>query len=314
MRQTSWFRKIGLGLALGLALSAPAYAKKKPVPPGPHEAYDARAEIVVKDVPYVPGSKNPKHRLDVYSNPHEGLWPAVVMIHGGGWIKGTKSYDNKVWICQVLANHGYVVFTIDYRLAPWTKLQGQAEDAMSAVIWVKEHAREYGGDPTRVGVTGGSAGGHLGALVAWASDDPYFVPTGRKGSDLDSDVRAAALFYPVLDLDQTLQENTKGFTPVARLLLVGKVGKSYRKALDHLSPSNELDASDPPTLFLTGDADELDLYPQSVAYAEKLKALGIDGRLYTAHGKMHGFTWQYWEPESTGAVAAAVKLFDQYLK
>jgi len=309
------FRNLMVMPVLAMLAAGPALADKKPVPPGPHEAYGARAEIVIRDVPYVPGREhNPKLRLDIYSNPHEGLWPAVVMIHGGAWFKGTKSYDNKVFICQALAARGYVVFTIDYRLAPGTKLKGQAEDAMSAVIWVKEHAKEYGGDPARIGVTGGSAGGHLGALVAWASDDPYFVPTGRGESAVDSEVLAAALYYPVLDLDQTLRENTHHLTGLAHLLLVGSVGKRYREAIKHLSPSNELDASDPPTLFLTGDADELRLYPQSVEYAEKLKALGRDGRLFTAPGKKHGFTWQYWEPETLASVQAMVDLFDQYLK
>lgn len=309
------FSKSALLLVLAAVVAAgPALAKKKPVPPGPHEAYGGRAEIIIQDQVYVPDSKNPKHRLDIYSNPHEGLWPVVVMIHGGAWIKGTKSYDNKVWICKVLANHGYVVFSIDYRLAPWTKLKGQAEDAMAAVIWVKQHAEQFGGDPTRVGVTGGSAGGHLGLLVAWASDDPYFRPTKVRETELDSEVRVAGVYYPVIDLDETLRQNTRGFTPLARLLLVGAVGKRYRAALQHLSPHLELDPSDPPTLFLTGDADELKLYPQSVAYAEKLKELGIDGRLFTAPGKKHGFTWEYWSPESLNSVQALVDFFDLYLK
>jgi acetyl esterase/lipase len=316
------FRRIGQALALALVLSAATFAAKKPEPPhGPHEAYDAKAEIVIKDVPYVKGKEhNKKLQLDIYSNPHQGLQPVVVMIHGGAWFKGTKSYDNKVYICQVLANHGYVVFTINYRLAPANHLKTQAEDAMGAVIWVKRHAKEYGGDPTRVGVAGGSAGGHLGALVAWASDDPYFIPTGQAGSTLDSDVKAAALYYPVLDLDRTLRENVaslahlKGLLPLGRLLLVGSVGQRYQEALQHLSPSNHLKASDPPSLFMTGDADSLHLYPQSVEYQKKLQALGVDARLYTAPGKDHGFTWQYWEPETTASVQAMVKLFDQYLK
>lgn len=309
-------RHLGRILALALVLFLAGFAAKKPEPAhGPHEAYDAKAEIVIKDVPYVQGrERNKKLQLDIYSNPHEGLWPVVVMIHGGAWFKGTKSYDNKVYICQVLANHGYVVFTINYRLAPAHHLKTQTEDAMGAVIWVKQHAREYGGDPTRVGVAGGSAGGHLGALVAWASDDPYFVPTGQAGSTIDSDVKAAALYYPVLDLDRTLRDNVKRLTPVAELVLVGHAGKKYRAALEHLSPSNHLKPGDPPSLFMTGDADSLHLYPQSVEYQKKLAALGVDARVYTAPGKDHGFTWQYWEPETTASVQAMVKLFDQYLK
>jgi acetyl esterase/lipase len=109
--------------------------------PGPHEAFGGRAEIVIKDVPYVADRPEDKQlRLDIYSNPHEGLWPVVVMIHGGGWIEGDKTMDNKVWICKCLANNGYVTFTINYRLMPRAKLKKQAEDCMAAVIWVKQHA------------------------------------------------------------------------------------------------------------------------------------------------------------------------------
>ena len=310
------FRRIGQALALALVLSAATFAAKKPEPAhGPHEAYDAKAEIVIKDVPYVKGHEhNKKLQLNILSNPHEGLWPVVVMIHGGAWYKGTKDYDEEVYACKVLAHHGYVVFTINYRLAPAHHLKRQAEDAMAAVIWVKRHAKEYGGDPARIGVAGGSAGGHLGALVAWASDDPYFKPTGQAGSTLDSGVKAAALYYPVLDLDRTFRDNGKRLAPLAGPIFIGRVGKGYRNALEHLSPCNHLKPSDPPSLFMTGDADSLHLYPQSVEYQKKLEALGVDARLYTAPGKDHGFAWQYWEPETIASTQAMVKLFDQYLK
>jgi len=316
MSRLSEFRRISQTLALALVLFAATFAAKRPEPAhGPHEAYDAKAEIVVKDVPYVKGKEhNKKLQLNILSNPHEGLWPVVVMIHGGAWYKGTKDFDEEVYACKVLANHGYVVFTINYRLAPAHHLKTQAEDAMAAVIWVKRHAKEYGGDPARIGVAGGSAGGHLGALVAWASDDPYFQPTGQAGSTIDSDVKAAALYYPVLDLDRTFRDNGKWLTPLAGPIFIGRVGKGYRAALEHLSPCNHLKPSDPPSLFLAGDADSLHLYPQSVEYQKKLEALGVDARLYTAAGKDHGFTWQYWEPETIASTQAMVKLFDQYLK
>ncbi len=309
--RTTFLTAVAIFLFVGL----PASAKKAEPAHGPHEAYGARAEIVIKDIPYVEGVRGQKKlKLDVYSNPHEGLQPVVVMIHGGAWIKGDKSMDNKVYICKVLANNGYVVFTINYRLAPAHILKKQVEDAMAAVIWVKQHAEEYGGDPERVGVTGGSAGGHLGAMVAWASEDPYFIPTGNPAGDIDSDVLVAALYYPVIDLDETLKTNTRSATPLARPLLTGKSGKAYRQALKHLSPHNHVDPDIPPTMFMTGDADALDLYPQSVDYQRKLTELGVDSRLYTAPGKDHGFTWQYWEPESVESVVEMVEFFDGYLK
>ncbi len=284
-------------------------------PPGPHENYGARAETVIKDIPYatgVPGAEMLK--LDVYSNPHEGLWPAVVAIHGGAWIQGNKEMDNKVYVCQVLARNGYVVFNIDYRLAPKYPIKLQVEDAMGAVIWVKEHAKEYGADPERVGVVGGSAGGHLAAMVGWASDDPYFQPTGHPEAGVDSKVKVAALYYPVIDVNRTLKENGDGIAWLGDALLAGKTGKAYREELKRISPINFIKADDPPTIFLTGDADELKLYPQSVESVKKLKDLGVDAELFTAPGKKHGFTWEYWDPASVDSVMAIVKFFDRYLK
>ncbi len=299
-------------LALSVAASM-AMGAKRPEPPGPHENYGARAETVIRDIPYSPGNESDMDlMLDVYSNPHQGLWPAIVMIHGGSWMEGDKEVDNKVYICKVLAANGYVVFIINYRLWPEVKMKTEAEDAMAAVIWVKRHAREYGADPDRVGVVGGSAGGHLAALVAWASDDPWFEPTGWDDSEVDSDVKVAALYYPVLDVNKTFNEVvTPIVTPLARSLLIGKKPK---KQLMHLSPKYHVDANVPPTMFLTGDKDSLKLYPHSVLYRDKLEQLGVDTKLYTAPGKDHGFTWNYWEPESLESVMEIVDFFDKYLK
>jgi len=303
--------KAALLLVLIFILSCAA--KNMPEPAhGPHEDYGARAEIVVKDLSYVQGVNDNKNlMLDVYSNPHDGLWPVAVMIHGGAWMKGDKSMSNKIYNCKVMAANGYVTFTINYRLAPAHKVKRQIEDAMAAVIWVKEHAREYGGDPERIGVMGGSAGGHIAAMVAWASDDPYFVPTGNPRSRYDSDVDAAALYYPVLDIDETLGNALPVFTPIVRLYLAGKITK---KQMQRISPHNYIDENDPPTLFLTGDADELELYPQSVMYEKKLLELGVPSKLFTAPGKKHAFTWQYWEPESVASAHEIVKFFDAHVK
>ena len=121
----------------------------------------------------------------------------------------------------------------------------------------------------------------------------------------------AALYYPVIDVRRTFKEVTNIFAPTAEALLIGVPSK---KKLEHLSPKNHIDANIPPTIFLTGDADSLHLYPHSVEYCDKLKELGVDTKLYTATGKDHGFTWQYWEPESVESAHEVVYFFDKYLK
>lgn len=302
-------------ILIAFAASCSYFYPRKPRVTQPHEDFGARAEIVKYNVPYVGGKeKKRKLMLDIYSNPHGGLQPVVVAIHGGAWIVGGKNMDNMVYVSKSLAGNGYVVFNINYRLAPLNEMRRQVEDAMAAVIWVKEHAAEYGGDPERVSVVGGSAGGHIAALVAWASDDPYFTPTGDPESKYDSDVKVAALYYPVIDVDETLRKNTSIAAPLSRLFLTGSAGRKYREALKHLSPHNHIDSGIPPTLFLCGDEDSFKLYPQAVKYEARLRELGVDTGLYTAPGKGHGFTWQYWIPESHASVMEAVAFFNKYLK
>lgn len=304
--------RMALLLACMLAATAGMGALVKGDPPGPHEDFGGRALIVHKDIPYVASMPdNEKLMLDVYSNPHEGLWPVAVMIHGGSWHAGDKSSSNKVYVCKVLAAKGYVVFNINYRLVPEVRIKKEAEDAMAAVIWVKQNAERFGGDPERVGVIGGSAGGLLAALVGWASDDPWFVPTGVTDASADSDVKVCALYYPVIDFERTLADVAGGGSMLAGPLLVGS---SYQRKIKHISPKYHVDATVPPTIFLTGDADSLKLYPQSVEYSRLLKSLGVDSKLYTAPGKDHGFTWNYWEPESIQSAEEIAEFFDKYLK
>ena len=111
-----------------------------------------------------------------------------------------------------------------------------------------------------------------------------------------------------------MRENGGRLRGLGGWIFTGKVGKAYQEALKHLSPSNHVDKNCVPTIFLTGDADNLKLYPQSQEYVAKLQSLGVDSELFTAPGKKHGFTWEYWDPVSLDSVLAIVKFFDKYLK
>ncbi len=308
--------RLNILVVLAILFSWPliaAGAKIKEPPPFPMEDVGAKAEIVIRDVPYVPSAPdNPQLMLDIYSNPHDGLLPVIVNIHGGAWLEGDKGPGDS-FNSKYLSNHGYVVFNINYRLLPKTPIKNQVEDAMAAVIWVKEHAGEYGGDSSRIGVLGFSAGAHIAALIAWASDDPFFTPTGNPQNDFDSDVKAAALYFPPVNFDQTLKANGSIiFLPIARLMFTKKIDGPYKKLVEHISPHNHIDQNCVPTIFLAGDQDELKLYSQSVEYSEELTELGIDTEFFTAYG--HGHGWPWWSSDGREGAELVADFFDRHVK
>ena len=121
--------------------------------------------------------------------------PAIVQVHGGGWIVGSRS-EQGIPLLNHLAAHGWVGFNIDYRLSPSATFPDHVVDVKRAIAWVREHADEYGVDPEFVCITGGSAGGHLCALAALTADDP--APARLRGRRHLG--RRRVPFYGVYDL------------------------------------------------------------------------------------------------------------------
>lgn len=100
----------------------------------------------------------------------EGLAPAVIHLHGGAWMMYSKWPVANVF----LARAGFVTMSVDYRLAPTSLFPAQVHDVKTAVRWVRAHAAEYGVDPTRIGVWGISAGGHLAGLLGTSAAEVAF--------------------------------------------------------------------------------------------------------------------------------------------
>src|SRR2546428_4160110 len=120
---------------------------------------------------------NPKGQpqlLDAYVPAGHGPFPTVILVHGGGWEYGDRS--NMADIAKYLAVHGFVAFTIDYRLANpkrvYNPYPAAVEDVQTAIRWVRQHAADYGADPARLGLLGSSAGAHLLSLVGMVGKGP----------------------------------------------------------------------------------------------------------------------------------------------
>ncbi len=107
------------------------------------------------------------HLLDVYypeGTKADAKLPVIIDIHGGGWMYGDK--DLNKYYCLELANRGYVVFNMSYRLAPDVTVNEQLQDCAEALKWINENMESYPCDRSRILLTGDSAGGQLCAYSA----------------------------------------------------------------------------------------------------------------------------------------------------
>src|SRR5947209_12678438 len=132
-------------------LAAPAAAQRPPLPEGTK---------VEKDLSYGPNGE--RNTLDLYLPPSERPLPLIIWVHGGGWQNGSKAGGGPA---LRMAGRGYAVASINYRLSGMATFPAQIEDVKAAVRFLRANARKYNLDPDRFGAWGGSAGGHLVALL-----------------------------------------------------------------------------------------------------------------------------------------------------
>jgi acetyl esterase/lipase len=250
-----------------------------------------------------PGGEN--LLLDVSWPEGDGPYPIVVNIHGGAFFLDTKAMDEA--LCRYLTNRDYTVFNINYRLAPQHKFPAAVNDSLGAIIWAKAHAKEYKGDPSRVAVSGGSAGGNLVGMVALAWDDPFFTPTVI-ALGLDASVQAAVPIFAVFDMTAMSHPGDKGENPY----IGGKI-EDRREMFEKASPIYYLDrAGIPPMMLVCGDKDGL--YPQSQRVVDILRAKGVPYEFYSAPGRGHAFTNWHWQADAQKAYSAIADWLDRQFK
>jgi acetyl esterase/lipase len=156
-----------------------------------------RAGIEVhRNISFAPHGK--RGLLDVYTSevtPGSGA-PVLLQVHGGGWTIGNKDQQG-LPLMQHLAAKGWVCVAINYRLAPRDPWPAQIVDVKAAIAWIRENIAAYGGDPSYIAITGGSAGGHLTALAAVTPNAPEFQPGFESA---DTSVQVAVPYYGVYDM------------------------------------------------------------------------------------------------------------------
>ena len=254
--------------------------------------------------------------------------PVVVHIHGGALIMGTRKWINRTLV-EKLTSSGCVVVSVDYRLAPETKLPSIMEDVDDAFAWVRDKGpRLFDVDPSRLAVTGSSAGGYLtlmtgfrikprpkalaafygyGDIVGewYTKSDPFYCrqPAVSREDALKS-VGSSPVSEPSADRDPFyLYCRQQGLWPkeVAGLDPVREAA-----AFTKYCPLRNVTPGYPPTMLLHGDADTDVPYEQSVMMADALSREGVRNELVTIPAGPHGFDAETDKPAVAKALDRAV--------
>lgn len=252
-----------------------------------------RPEVTkIRNLSYVDDGDR-RHRVDIYrparpeDQPVKGA-PVLLQIHGGAWMIGAKEQQGLPLMYQ-LAQHGWICVAINYRLSPKATWPDHLLDCKRALAWVKEHIGEYGGDPDRVVVTGGSAGGHLSAMLGLTANDARFQPGFES---VDTSVRAFVPMYAVYDF--TDRDGIRGRRDPLRRSLERHIVKLMRD--DHLSdfdlasPMSHVRAGVPPCFVVHGALDTLAPAAEARAFVGLLRAVSTEPVAYAElPGAHHAF-------------------------
>jgi len=223
-----------------------------------------------------------------------------VQIHGGGWVIGSKDQQG-IPLLNHLASCGWVGFNIDYRLSPKVKYPDHLVDCKRALVWIREHAEEYCIDPDFIVVTGGSAGGHLCALMGLTQNDPIFQPGFE---DADTSVQAAVPFYGVYDFLDRGSDHNKVFTDFLERMVMGVSPSQHEALWKSYSPVDHISADAPPFFVIHGDRDVLVPVEGARRFVQMLSAVSENEVVYSELlGAQHAFE-VFPSPRSVQAVEA----------
>jgi acetyl esterase/lipase len=242
--------------------------------------------------------------LDIFTPKGGANGAVIVWVVSGGFFSSHEAISPT--IAKPLLARGYTVFAVVHGSQPRYQIPEIVQDMNRSVRFIRHHAKDYGIDPNRIGVTGGSAGGHLSLMLGTAGDAGN--PTAKDPVDRESSrVQAVACFFPPTDF-----------------LNYGGPGKEYIHAMDHrapfraafdyrerdpktmlweritdeaklrkiardISPIYHVSPDDPPTLIIHGDKDDLVPLQQSETFVAKLRETGVEGKLIVKTGAGHGW-------------------------
>ncbi len=224
--------------------------------------------------------------MDVFAPKGMSNGLAIVDVASGAFYsdRGKINDHKKAQVYDIMCGKGYTVFAVRPGSITKFSLADMAANVKTGVAYVKEHAAEYKIDPNRIGLTGGSAGGHLASLVALTADDK-------------SSVKAAGVFFPPTDflnyrgikIDENSSPGQLQF--VTRFVFPNGVKTSSTseliEKLKKISPAHNVHDKAPPFLIIHGDKDPLVPLSQSELLLANLKSAGVPAELIVKKGGGH---------------------------
>ena len=295
--------------------SAPAPAAAPPEPglavhADPAAAIPAGVEFR-KDVAFLQPERAEKLDLYLPKNRAAGTKsPGIVIIHGGAWKGGNKSAGREIDSGTTFALAGYVCASVEYDKSPgnWPR---NLLDCKNAVRFLRAHADELGVDSTRIGVIGGSAGGHLAMMVAFTSHVAELEPTAPYPA-MRNDVSACVNMYGPADL--FLQQGVKEAVRDGekKLEMFDAKAADFSALWRLASPIQHVRKDSPPVLILQGAKDVIVKPEQAVVLDAKLSEIGVEHQTVLIPDTAHTFTLH--SVKTMDIAALTVAFFDKHLK
>lgn len=256
--------------------------------------------------------------LDLYlPRGKAGRRPLVIYIHGGGWMAGhprqSGAFANWPDVLALIASRGYVVASVEYRFSGEAPFPAAIQDVKAAIRWLRAHAAEYGIDPGRVLVWGGSAGGHLAALAGVSCGVASLNPTSEKNAQIapagpDGDcVQGVVSWYGIFDFHAARPGS--GNRTVKRFLGCADTGCTGAQ-LAGASPATYVKAGEPPMLLIVGSADSVVGPQQSRDFDALLRSKSDPVQLLVIPGVNHSFVG----PTAAGTRAASLEALQRTFK
>lgn len=262
--------------------------------------------------------------LDVFTPRGPANGAAVVFVVSGGWVSSHEGINPQMF--AELLKRGYTVFPVVHGSQPRYTIPEVVEDMHRSIRFIRMNAARYGIHPNRIGIMGGSAGGHLSLMIG-TSGTPGRADAKDPVNRFSSRVQAVACFFPPTDFLNYGEEGRDAFVALEGELKSFRAPFDFRELdketrryvpitdrerrleiLRRISPVTHVSADDPPTLIIHGDADKLVPVQQAREIEEQLSAAGVPVKLVVKKDAGHGW------PNLLEDVKPMADWFDKYLQ